>query len=465
MFMRSICSLLSLALASVAVSATVTSFNKPVITRSGRLAITGTGFGSWVEGNRVRLGSTSLIITTWSDTRIVAYVPENTPVGTRQLVVEAASVVSKPRLLKVIARPPLGNRTKWRFEADDYYIMTRPAVAPDGTVYAKGILGHSYALNPDGSLKWVFNDGISEPADMSLMANGNLVIGGGNHVIALSPEGVMLWSRGGLGTSHIAGPTVGPDGHIYGATNPLYGGIGGYEIDANGNLLRTITIRNNAGSTTYPYPVAFSTEDWSFTLPQPRVGSGLPTLYVNRLGGGPRWEQTGAGVSLRQLNGNIYVQYANNTTAFGAYSASGSVAWSSSYNNFGVPQFFPRLGPDGSVYQVAGGTRLVKFGLNGNVVFNWLLGASLQYPAVTPDNQLVLVSAMTNFPDPRLTRAYRQDGSLAWVNSWPFEEGVAIAPISTMTFSPNGDTVYQGTTWNNYATDFRCYLYATRTTP
>ncbi|HMS54322.1 MAG TPA: IPT/TIG domain-containing protein, partial [Fimbriimonadaceae bacterium] len=123
--MRSICSLLSLALASVAVSATVTSFNKPVITRSGRLAITGTGFGSWVEGNRVRLGSTSLIITTWSDTRIVAYVPENTPVGTRQLVVEAASVVSKPRLLKVIARPPLGNRTKWRFEADDYYIMTR----------------------------------------------------------------------------------------------------------------------------------------------------------------------------------------------------------------------------------------------------------------------------------------------------------------------------------------------------
>jgi hypothetical protein len=454
------------ALPALGLAQTVTGLNRTVVERSGRVSVTGSGFGSFGQSSRVTIGGVDAWVTTWTDTRVVAFVRESTPLGGKPLVVHTSQGSSPPRQVNVKLRAWNGGRVLWRFEADDLYIMTRPVVAPDGTVYAKGILGHTYALAPDGALKWVYNDGLTDKGDMSLMADGTLVIGGASNVIALWPNGTKRWQVSGLGSEFSAGPTVGPDGRVYGIANPFYGGVGGFEISADGQLNRTISLRTNVNGSTYPVRVVFGGSSWYATLPPPAVGGGFGELLAFDLGGGLQWSRTGQGQALRLPNGNVYVQRANNDNNYGAYAAGGGVAWAHSFNSFGVPQFFPNVGPDGSVYQVAGGSRLVKFSQDGAVVSNRNLGYwTLQYPAVKPDDSLVVMNGSYNLTEPREMFGARHDGTVVWRVKLPQERGVFVAPISVMAFSPNGRVAYQGMTWDNYAADTKTYLYAIDTSP
>lgn len=456
--------ILSLALPVFANAVTINSLNKASCPRSGRIAILGTDFGAQTAASRVTIGDRQAWVTTWTPTRIVAYVDESTPLGRADVRVTDGGSWSNPVSLIVAHKANASGRFAWRFEADDPYVMTRPVVAPDGTIYAKGINGHTYALRPNGSLKWVYNDGLTHHGDMSLMSDGTLVVGGANNVIAIWPDGTRRWQVSGLGAIFSAGPTVGPDGHVYGIANPFYGGVGAFEISSEGVLVRTIGLRTNVNGQSYPYRVVFSSTDWFACLPPPAVGGGAGELHSFRLGGGINWIRSGQGQALRLANGSIYAQRTDNGNNYGAYLANGNVAWSHSFNTFGVPQFFPNSGPDGSVYQVAGGSRLVKFSQTGSVVANRTYGYwTLQYPAVRPDDSLILMNGSYNLTDPREIFAARQDGSIAWTLKLPKEGDVFVSPMSVMSFSPDGQTVYQGMTWNNYDPDTHTYLYAVRT--
>ncbi|MBV6457822.1 MAG: hypothetical protein HONBIEJF_00942 [Fimbriimonadaceae bacterium] len=462
--MRTAIAVLVLAAALASEAATITSLNKSSLPRSGRLAILGSGFGAFNGTSRVTIGGEEAWITTWTSTRIVAFVRESTRVGIGDVTVHTNGESSNSMPVTIRNRARSLGRLAWRFEADDLYIMTRPAVAPDGTVYAKGINGHTYALGADGGLKWVFNDGQTAPGDMSLMQDGTIVIGGANAVIAIWPNGTLRWSRYGLGTEFSCGPTVGPDGRVYGVANPWYGGIGAFVLDQNGNLDSVASLRTNVNGVSYPTRIEFDADHWYFCLPPPNVGGGYGELHAMDYSGSIDWIRTGQGQSLALVNGNIYVQRANEGNNYGAYDANGNVKWEHPFNTLGVPQFFPNKGLDGSVYQVYGGTGLARFAPDGTIAYKRTYpGFSMQYPTVTPNNQEVIVNGTTNLPDPRQIVSYRQDGTVRWRMYLPFEGGVAIAPMSVMTFSPDARVVYQGMTWNNYATDTHTYLYAVRT--
>src|SRR6185295_879202 len=65
----------------------ITSLSAASLARSGRLIIQGSNFGAG-QGGQVRLGGLSAPVTRWTDTMIVAYVPEATPPGTSMVSIK-----------------------------------------------------------------------------------------------------------------------------------------------------------------------------------------------------------------------------------------------------------------------------------------------------------------------------------------------------------------------------------------
>jgi hypothetical protein len=134
-----------------------------------------------------------------------------------------------------------------------------PVIAADGTIYTNGISIYSYgpdypdfeyntlyAINPDGSTKWIYNaispGGVSGIGTLvpALDLAGNIYLGGKVNDIwstsaffALNPSGILLWSYEMPQTDYFgkSSPAVDVNGVIYfGATNYLYA------LNPNGTL-------------------------------------------------------------------------------------------------------------------------------------------------------------------------------------------------------------------------------------
>jgi len=106
--------------------------------------------------------------------------------------------------------PASAARLKWSFSAPDH--LDAPAIGPDGTIYVVSYNTTLYALLPDGKQKWTFDpheriDGIAIARDGTIYLNGA-------SLIALSPSGIVKWTRKITGSSFLP-PAFGPDGTIY----------------------------------------------------------------------------------------------------------------------------------------------------------------------------------------------------------------------------------------------------------
>jgi uncharacterized protein (TIGR03437 family) len=136
----------------------ISSLSSTTLAQAGRLIISGSGFGEEQNGGTVKIGGANAPVSDWSENSITAYVPDATPIGSDDVQVITTGGTSNSVALTVTTRPPPVGHIKWRFQADDLYIQSRPAVSSvDGTVYAAGVGGHLYALTPAGGIKWIFN--------------------------------------------------------------------------------------------------------------------------------------------------------------------------------------------------------------------------------------------------------------------------------------------------------------------
>ncbi len=110
---------------------------------------------------------------------------------------------------------------------------TSPTIGQDGTIYCG--YHRLYAINPDGSVKWVFNPGEDRSIKEGTPCNsvdGTIYFGTyigdyyGGELIAMNPDGTELW-RIYLATDWImSAPAIGSDGTVYvGSYNdgPPYG--------------------------------------------------------------------------------------------------------------------------------------------------------------------------------------------------------------------------------------------------
>ncbi len=128
---------------------------------------------------------------------------------------------------------------RWRFELGSPVAGGEISVGPHGVVYASDAFA-LYALNPDGTVKWM-RGGLGAGTPISFLDDGAIVVGVGEFVWALESDGSTRWVfsyDGEFGAEHIeAGPSVGPDGNIYAMTSvDGDAGLGVFSLTPEGDL-------------------------------------------------------------------------------------------------------------------------------------------------------------------------------------------------------------------------------------
>jgi outer membrane protein assembly factor BamB len=130
-----------------------------------------------------------------------------------------------------------GGSLNWSLVVSDLF-DSPPAIGADGTIYVGSDEDKLYAVNPEGSEKWVFSSSPSlnpsplnqPPAPLAIGADGTIyeVLYDGN-LYALNPDGSLKWISAASGL--VGGPAIGSDGTIY------LGSAGGlYAINPDGSL-------------------------------------------------------------------------------------------------------------------------------------------------------------------------------------------------------------------------------------
>ena len=93
---------------------------------------------------------------------------------------------------------------KWQSEIAGTGQYSSPVIGPDGTVYAGSFEGvNLFAINPDGSRKWVYNFA-SAPFDAPALGIGGTIFISAGFLNALTPDGTLIWSP----EQNLGGPPV-----------------------------------------------------------------------------------------------------------------------------------------------------------------------------------------------------------------------------------------------------------------
>jgi outer membrane protein assembly factor BamB len=102
----------------------------------------------------------------------------------------------------------------WRF-ATGGQIRSRPAVAPDGTIYAIAEDSCLYALSPSGQLAWKCDLGWLPWDCLAVGADGMIYAGLKNRdLVAVNPRGGVVWRLRCDGL-FVGDPLIAPDGTVY----------------------------------------------------------------------------------------------------------------------------------------------------------------------------------------------------------------------------------------------------------
>lgn len=136
---------------------------------------------------------------------------------------------------------------RWRYSVkpagnnEDAFIFSSPAVGADGTIYfgtdhqlnRNGrAVGEFYALNPNGTLKWIYPVSDAIYSDPAIGSDGTIYFGCMNtNLYALNTNGTLKW-KFLAGEQIYSDPVVGVDGGIYfGCDNGRL-----YAVNTNGTL-------------------------------------------------------------------------------------------------------------------------------------------------------------------------------------------------------------------------------------
>ncbi|SHH42922.1 Outer membrane protein assembly factor BamB, contains PQQ-like beta-propeller repeat [Marisediminitalea aggregata] len=128
--------------------------------------------------------------------------------------------------------------------SSSYWIWSSPALGVDGTIYVASKYGELYAVNPDGSIKWVFNTESAIHASPVVDSDGTVYLGAINGVFyAVNPDGSLKWSFT-TENAIIGSAAIGADGVIYVGSMDSYM----YALSSTGELRWKYRTGNPIGS-------------------------------------------------------------------------------------------------------------------------------------------------------------------------------------------------------------------------
>ena len=449
----------------------IASLSATTLPQAGRLKISGSGFGAGPNGGSVTIGGVPAPVSTWSDTAITAYVPDAAALGNDPVQVVTPAGSSNAATLGVVARPAAVGHVKWRFQADGYYIIGRPAVGADGTVYAADNVGHLYALSPAGALKWIFTaapGNVTQPVSVGL--DVTIYFSSVAAIYAVRPDGTLKWKFIEPGFALIfAGPTAGPDGNIYAVSRDLNfpNGLGAFVLSPAGTKLANLS----GFGTRFGYAgieIVFGASGlWHFTNNASGAVAPAGSLWAFQLGtANLAWHQPAERQPrIQPGSGNLVVGDGNAVhPGLKAFSPSGVLQWQALGEGTGVDaQTDIDTGVDGAVFL---GTLTYGVGshfraLNADGTLRWMFrdDDTATRPAVSPTGELVLYSAAGYDMPSHVNALNTATGQLLWRENLPVEDGGNIQVISTPRFATDGSTAYIGTVVNAVSDQY-CYLYA-----
>jgi hypothetical protein len=404
----------------------ISGLSDTTMARSGRLRIFGAGFGS---AGQVLIDGQSAPIADWSDTLIVAYVPETARLATVTVQVVTGGGSSNSVSLTVTTRQSNG-RVKWRFQHSGSYTVVRPAIAPDGTIYAVDVSSHLYALNPDGALKWIVRGAGYKGVDVG--ADGTIYTGSESAIKAFNPDGTLKWTFVQNPMAFILlGPNVGPDGNIYAVATE---GIGIFSLTP-------------AGVLRWAQPEAYDRRivDYQEVVFGPNGPNQQMYFLANnhlkglRLDGNPVFSlSTSGNQPATGPDGTVYATY----TALGAYTPAGSVKWSftGAVNNAATA---PDVGSDGVAYFVHNLGTLYAVNPNGSQRWSLVTTEIMEDPIVNPLNSMVVMGGIPTYGMSGFFKAVSTSSpNELWRVTLAPENGGNLVPDSRPRFASNGQTVY-----------------------
>lgn len=431
----------------------LSSLSAASVPRSDLVRLTGSEFGVSQGSSQVLIGSLAAPTTQWSETAITAYVPRNTPIGANpvQVVTNAGSSNTLPVRVTLPVSPQ--NRVPWRFRADGLYIMGRPAVGSDGTVYAADIDGHLYALDPDGGLKWIFNANPGHVvSSVDLGPDGTIYFASLNRVYAVNPDGTQKWTvADAAGGGIFFGPSVGPDGRIYAVSDDVGGGLGAFGISPAGAIIWSSPGFVRFGHTGRNREITFDATQLYFNANNVDGTFGLRGFSLD---GEQRFVVGGSGQPAVAPNGIIWTPggplkaFFANGSEFLEIDGTGPSAW-------------PVPGPDSSVYFSSGISGWAAIDPDGS--FRWTVqspGRTMQDLGVSPNNRVVVATEYVIGGFGFVRGMLPSNGSPRWSIQLPAENGGWVRAMSRPRFSLDSTTVYVGMDVNDSAPDPYTYLYA-----
>jgi outer membrane protein assembly factor BamB len=117
---------------------------------------------------------------------------------------------------------PNNGTMKWRVNTN-YGSSNNPSIGPDGTIYVAHV--DLYAVNPNGTVKWIFPLGderhcsFAAPAisaDGIIYIGANIGDGVGGELIVVNPDGTERWRSGSICNEGIvSSPAIAEDGTVY----------------------------------------------------------------------------------------------------------------------------------------------------------------------------------------------------------------------------------------------------------
>jgi outer membrane protein assembly factor BamB len=459
-----IASLFLLVATVAAAQPSITKLSNTTISHSSRLLIHGSGFRTEQGIGRVEIGGIAAPFTRWTDTLIVAYVPDAAPIGVTNVQIFAPEGTSSNRLpLKVTFRPAPTSRVRWRFKADADYIYSRPAVAKNGTVYTIDSHGHLYALSSTGGLKWIFNATGTGFGNVSVGPDGTIYTGSTSSIFALRPNGTLRWKFDqNPGAFILLGPNVGPDGNIYAVGTQ---GMGVFSLTPQGTLRWAIPEN-------YDRPIVILQEIVFAPASQSRLyfhandhlrGIGLDgTPLFNYVDGLPQDDHQLAVAPDGSLYSNLFSARGPGLM-MGKFDDDGNLLWHifDQFSNSTNALSAPDVGSDGVIYDGRNLSELYAIKPDGTVKWQYTDSLYLLSPIVSPLNDLIFVGGFVN-GQPGFLEAVSTKGRLLWKVGLPSENGLNVTPLSRGRFAPNGETAYIGTSIPGQGNNPYCYLYSVR---
>jgi hypothetical protein len=288
------------------------------------------------------------------------------------------------------------------------------------------------AVNPDGTLKWVFPapDSQGVIGGPGIGPDGNVYavfdLGGDIGVVSLTPAGTLRWNN--LGNPRVAEvgqlgrELVFGGGNVY-FTSTYYGDIYGFDIVSGAQRFVT-----NSGT---------------------------------------------ANQAAASRNGTLFVPI---DLQMNAYSRAGRFLWSF-FDKVNPPTndlTAPDLGPDGNLYINRNLSELYSLTPTASqpivrwVAPSFIAGGPVPGPIVSPTNELVLMGGQSNFGRPGLIEAFSTtDGAVLFQINIPKEtDGTCAVPYARARFTRTGNRAYlPAAQLCKVPDEYHSWLYAIDITP